>query len=45
MKNARNLQANVRFREGDLLNPIIEEGIKVDVIISLIRTIYFRSRF
>lgn len=33
-KNASNLQANIRFLEGDLLNPLIEEGLKVDVVIS-----------
>ncbi len=33
-KNANHLEANVRFLEGDLLQPLIEEKTKVDVVVS-----------
>lgn len=34
MKNAQNLAANVQFLEGDLLQPLIEQKKKVDVVVS-----------
>lgn len=33
-KNANHLEANIRFLEGDLLQPLIEEKTKVDVVVS-----------